>query len=357
MKVGLVGENPLEWLALRSGQAPTPFIDTFHTFVLARAVMAATKLEVFEALAAGPLAAAAVAARCGTHPAATRALLDALVGAHYLRLRADGRYALAPVARRWLLRSSPHSLRDWAIFGLLSWDWIGQLEGFLESGKPLDVHAMTSTKQWGDYQRAMRALADLIGPELARRAPVPPGARDLLDIGGSHGHFSALLCRRYPDLRATVLDLPAAIEQAAPLLAAEGLGGRLAHRAGNALTEDLGEEAYDLVLIASLVHHFDADTNRALVRRVAQALRPGGHLIIFESVRPERPGQGGQLAGLFSLYFALTSASGLWSYREIAGWQREAGLVPLRPIRFLLARGSGLQVAGKPPVAHRGRAS
>jgi SAM-dependent methyltransferase len=202
--------------------------------------------------------------------------------------------------------------------------------------------------EWDDYQRAMRALAGIAGPELAWRTPVPRGARTLLDIGGSHGHYAAVLCRRHRGLRATVLDLPEAVARAAPLLAAEGLGDRLVHRVGDARTADLGAEAYDVVLMASLVHHFDAPTNRALVRRVARALRPGGHLAIYESARPASPGSGGQLAALFHLYFALTSASGLWSYREMADWQRDAGLRPKRPIRFLTTPGAGLQVATKP---------
>lgn len=347
MRVGLIAENPLEWLILRSGRAPTPLIDTMHTFILARAIMVATRLGVFEVLAVGACPAETVAARCGTHLGATRMLLDTLVGIDYLRL-VGGHFTLAPVARRWLLQRNPSSLRDWAIFEFQSWDWLSQLESFVVSGRPLDVHAAMSADEWGDYQRAMRVLAGLVGPELARRTPVPTGARDMLDIGGSHGHYSAVLCRRHPGLRATVLDLPEAVEQSAPLLSAEGLGDRLVHRGCDARTADLGTAAYDLVLIASLVHHFDEATNRALVRRVSQALRPGGHLVIYEGIRPASPAKGGQLAALFNLYFALTSESGLWSYREIAGWQRDAGLRPKRPIRFLTTPGTGLQVAVKP---------
>jgi len=85
----------------------------------------------------------------------------------------------------------------------------------------------------------MRAQANVLAPLLGRAIPVPAGARAMLDIGGSHGYFSVILCRRHPGLRATVLDLPSAVEHAAPLLAKEGMGDRVVLQAGNALTDDL----------------------------------------------------------------------------------------------------------------------
>jgi len=80
-------------------------------------------------------------------------------------------------------------------------------------------------------------------------------------------------------LRAVVLNLPQAVEQAAPLLGGEGMGERVTLRAGDALTDDLGTDAFDLIML-SLVHHFDDATNRSLVARAARALRPGGLLLI-----------------------------------------------------------------------------
>jgi tRNA A22 N-methylase len=50
---------------------------------------------------------------------------------------------------------------------------------------------------------------------------VPRGARDLLDIGGSHGYYSVALCRRHPTLRAVILDLPQAVVHAETILASE----------------------------------------------------------------------------------------------------------------------------------------
>jgi SAM-dependent methyltransferase len=221
------------------------------------------------------------------------------------------------------------------------------LEAYLRSGKPVDVHDTMSPDDWSAYQRGMRAQANVAGPRLTRIVPVPKGAREMLDIGGSHGFFSVLLCRRHAGLRSTVLDLPAAVEQAAPILEREGMGDRVVLRAGDALTDDLGRAAYDLVLMFSLVHHFDEATNRSLVARAAAALRPGGRMVILEALRPQ-PGRGGQLGAFFDLYFGMTSESGTWTLEEMQAWQGAAGLRPRsQPFALRFVQDIGMAVADK----------
>jgi SAM-dependent methyltransferase len=170
----------------------------------------------------------------------------------------------------------------------------------------------------------------------------------MLDIGGSHGYYSVMLCRRYPGLRSVVFDLPEAVEHAATLLAQEGMGERIVHRAGNALTDDLGTEEYDLIFIGNLLHHFDEQASLDLVKRSAHALHPGGYLVIEELDHFQSPKEVGELGALSNLYFAATSEAGTWSMEEIAEWQRVAGLLPRKPIRLLTAPGAGLQAALKP---------
>ncbi|HLY30456.1 MAG TPA: class I SAM-dependent methyltransferase [Ktedonobacterales bacterium] len=362
MKIGVIAENPLERAALLAGLVPTPLAQTIVGMWLARTIMVGVKLGVFEALAQEPLTASEVGTRCRTEPHATEKLLIALVGAGYLRVAPPRRraspnamehpseecYALTPVTRRWLLATSPQSLRDAVLHQFLDAQFIEHYEEFVLTGRPLDVHAMMTPEQWGVYQRGMRSGANLYAPEVARRTPVPKGARAMLDIGGAHGYFSVALCRRYPELHATILDLPEAVEQAAPLLAREGMGERVIHKVGDAVTEDLGVERYDLVFISSLMHHFDEATNRALTQRAAQALCPGGYLVVQEVFRPVSAHAAGQLGALADLYFAVTSEAGTWSPAEIAAWQRAAGLAPRKPIEFLFAPGTGQQSARKP---------
>jgi SAM-dependent methyltransferase len=333
MKLAVVGENLLEKIVVALGVAPITLVDTHVAFMRARAIMVAAKCGIFDALRERPLSAYEVASKCGTAPIATEKILNALVASDYIAYR-NGAYALTGIARKWITRDSPTSLRDKLLFEFVEWEMVEHFDDFVRTGRPLDMHRSDSEEHWALYQRAMRALSGVGAPEIVRRTPVPPGATAMLDIGGSHGFISVAMCRRYPQLRAVVLDLPAAVKHAASILAAEGMDDRVTHRTGNALEDDLGTEQWDVVYVSQLVHHFDEATNRQFVRRIARALKPRGVFVILELLRPSSPRDAGQAGALLDLYFALTSRSGTWSVEEMAGWQRDAGLVPRKPIHM-----------------------
>jgi predicted O-methyltransferase YrrM len=324
-----------------------PLIDGWAP-AFGRALAAASDLGIFEALKSGPRRAEDVAAACGTHPRATEKLMNLMVSQRFLTER-SGAYGLRPVARKWLLADAPGSVKDMIGMKALEWQWIAHFDEFVRTGRPLDIHGSMSARDWELYQRGMRAQASQIAGEVARRTPVPAGASEMLDIGGSHGYFSVAFCRRHPGLRATVLDLAEAVAHAAPMLAREDMGDRVVHRVGDALTDDLGEARYDFIFMMSLVHHFDDATNRALIQRCARALRPGGIVAIGEAIRPGSPSKATVMDTFFDFYFALTSESGTWTFEEMGSWISAADLHVRRPIRLRFARNVGLAIGEKSP--------
>jgi SAM-dependent methyltransferase len=329
--------------------APQPLLDTQIAYTMARVIMAGAKLGVYEALKDGPATVAHVAKRCRTDELATEKLLFAIAGCGYLKQRGET-YELTAVSRKWLISDSRHSLVDKLAFQVLEWDFLGQSEEYIRTGKPLDMHApgRFSPDDWDVYQRGMRAMANAFAPEAVKRIPVPKGATRMLDIGGSHGYYSVGLCRKHPGLSSQILDLPEAVEQAAPILAAENMGDTVTHWAGDALTDDLGTEQYDLVLVAQLIHHFTPEQNREVTQRIAAALKPGGVFAIMDEFRPGSVKSAGQMGALLEFYFALTSQSGSYAIEEITDWQTAAGLKPMKEIKLVTAPGVGIQAAVKP---------
>jgi hypothetical protein len=105
VRYGVVAENPIEWLLIRSNLGPMPLIDGWAP-AFGRALAAASDLGIFEALKSGPRRAEDVAAACGTHPRATEKLMNLMVSQRFLTER-SGAYGLRPVARKWLLADAP----------------------------------------------------------------------------------------------------------------------------------------------------------------------------------------------------------------------------------------------------------
>jgi len=376
MRLGAVPETPLEWLALRVGRIPTPLVDTHLAFAFARTLMVAVRVGVFEALADGERSARDVAARCATAEGPTARLLHALVGMGYLRPGRADRIALTRSSRRWLTRASPDEVLDKVLFGFDEWRFVEGYEAYVRDGRSIDMHASLgdeppdppagpprppaaatalaeppdgaaaatavgipappATTAWVRYQRGLRAIAGVSAAEVARRTPVPRGARRMLDIGGAHGRFAAAILRRHPALRAEVLELAPAVAASADLLAAEDLGERLRHRVGDALVDHLGEGDVDIVFASQFNHHLDPEANARLAVRVAGALRPGGVYVIQDVARPAdaRDARRARLGALLDLYFGATSDAGTYTVDHMRAWQAEAGLRPL-PTRWL----------------------
>ena len=334
MQLRVFPESLIEWFALKFNLVPMPLLHAQVLPVISKAVLEAVDLGVFEAIAEGCTTAEAVAAKCGLDARATGQLLGVLTSVGYLRFR-KGAYQLTPMTRKWILRGSLSTVRDLALYNnRVVWPWLEKMGGYLKTGQGLQYHDSFQAEEWELYQRAMWGGAVAEAKEFARKVPLSKNATRMLDIGGSHGHHSVEACRRYPLLRSTILDLPGAVEKAAPLLAKQNMGERVVHQPGNILTDSLPEGTYDLILMSSVAHHFTDEQNFLVAQKVAQALRPGGIFIINEFVRPD-PAAAPELVGSSTdLFFGLTSTSGNWSVAEMNAWQRAAGLTPLRPVGY-----------------------
>jgi len=346
MKLKITAQNPMEWVALKFNLAPTPLMDTQMALTQARAIMAAAELNIFEALGKESKSHQQIAEKCKTHPEATKQLLDCLTGIGYLRWN-NGKYALNPKMYKWLLQEYPSSLIGKLRFQLSEWKWIGKLEDYIRTGKPLELHSLINESEWANYQDGMRDLSVNTAKELAGKIKMHANVEKMLDIGGSHGLYSIELCKKYPSLSSTILELPGAIDRASAIAAKYGFQERVKYQAGNALTDDLGENRYDIIMINNVVHHFTAEDNIKLAKKAARALKPGGLYAVGEFIRGNKPGDGGAVGSVMGLYFSLTSESGTWSVEEITSWQQKAGLKIQKPISLMTLPGWKMLIATK----------
>lgn len=313
---------------LESHEAPAPQLDLV-TAVGFRALGAALRLGVLDALAAGPLDAAGVAAATGCDARGIGLLADVLVSLDYLSHDGD-RYALAPAAR-WLLPDSPVpfapavSLWQHLLFRL--WD---DLESAVRLGRPvldfyawLDEHPDVRT----EFQQVQAGLAGWLAGEIVDLVPVPAGAASLLDVGGGHAVHTTAFCARHPGLRGTVLDRPGALVAGRETVAAAGVADRVELRSGDWSAAELGS-GHDVALLFNVVHGNDPEHNAALLGRVAGALRPGGVVAVLEDVAGAAgPDSVADTAfgRAFSLNLFATQGGRTYRREDVEGWLTGAG--------------------------------
>jgi hypothetical protein len=268
------------------GLAPAPMIDSVSCIMRGRAILEANQLGVFQALEAGPLTAAEVAGRTGTSAPGVEVLLTALVACGYLTRRGD-RYANGWWVRKWILDSG-QGLTHTLLLQLNGWDRATTLGECVRRGHPLDDPHESVLREAGSaaehYVRGMRPVARMLIPHFATRVAVPPGARRLVDLGGSHGDSARALVRLHPGLEATVYDLAGPAEAARRLAAREGDELPVRFEARDLLTDELGT-GWDVALMVSVVHHFGTEQVRKVVGKAAAGLRPGGTLAVVDHLR------------------------------------------------------------------------
>jgi SAM-dependent methyltransferase len=346
MRLDLVPDGLLERLALRLGLVPAPWLRSQSAVILARAGMAACRLGIFETLSGRALTAAEVAGEAKLHPTAVKALLEALVATGDLIRHGKDGYANAPRTEKWLLPTAPQSLHHNMLWRYAEWDALSDLEEHLRSGRPAGAHdRKEGPEKWRAYLRGMADLAGLLAEEVAHRVPLPPRPVSLVDIGGGHGRIADAFCRRHPDLKAVVYDLPEAVAEARSLASELGLSERVTFESRDALTDDFGT-GRDAALLFNILHHFTPEQVRDVLRRVAGCLRPGGVAAVCEPFRvPANPKE--QLGALFNLLFSLLSGAEMPTIEELESGLDEAGLHPSAPLALRTAPGVRVLVARK----------
>ena len=140
------------------------------------------------------------------------------------------------------------------------------------------------------------------------------GFRKLLDVGGGSGAYDIELCTRYPNLSATVYDLPFVTEMGARNVAEAGLSGRIATHPGDFFRDPKFPADHDVILLSMIMHDWSEADDRAILRKCYEALPAGGAVVISELlVNDEKTGPAP--AALMSLNMLIETG---WDKRTIS---------------------------------------
>jgi SAM-dependent methyltransferase len=299
-----------------------------NAFYGSSALFAASDAGVFAHLArAGEATAAAVSTACGLDPRAGRLLLDACVALGLLAKRGDA-YSNGPDAAAFLVPGAPGDLSGAIRYNRDVYAAWGLLPRFLKTGRPVEApqeHLGADAARTRAFVLAMHGRAKAIGMAVMRHVNLA-GARRLLDVGGGPGTYSVVAARMNPELRCTVLDLPAVAAIAAELIAEAGLADRVQTLPGDYRTAEF-PAGHDVAHFFGVLHQESPDSILALLRKAHAALRPGGRVHVMDMMTDAtrtRPA----FSALFALNMALTAEHGwVFSDADLRGWLERAGFV------------------------------
>jgi cyclopropane fatty-acyl-phospholipid synthase-like methyltransferase len=168
------------------------------------------------------------------------------------------------------------------------------------------------------------------GPELAKRLRLE-GPQRLLDLGGGAGTNAIAFCQVYPELTATVFELPVTLTLTEKTVKDAGLESRISLRGGDFNRDGLGGP-YDVVLMSDILHYQTFETNLALVKKVYDHLTPGGRLVIKDRFLDES-GTSPAWTTAFAVHIVVNTQQGAcYKTTDATQWLSEAGFTSLEEL-------------------------
>jgi hypothetical protein len=316
--------------------SPEKLLALGMSFWNAKALLSAVEFGVFDALANGPADLETLRSRLGLHERSARDFFDALVALKLLE-RADGLYRNAPDADFFLVRARPSyvgGLLEMANARLYkSW---GHLTEALKTGA-----RQSENKQEGDFFAALYADPARLRGFLAAMSGVSAGAanaiadkfpwknyKSFVDIGAAQGMVPVTIARAHPHLSGGGFDLPQVGPIFEEFVAANALSDRLRFHAGDFFADSLPRA--DVIIMGHILHDWDLDQKRLLLKKAYEALPEGGALIVYEALIDDDRRENG-FGLLMSLNMLIETPGGFdFTGADCRGWMKEAGFSETR---------------------------
>jgi len=303
-----------------------------HGKYLSQAASVAAELGVPDHMGSTPTPVTELAAKTGANADALYRLMRTLSGVGVF-VESEGRaFALTPVSS--LLRTdAPGSLRSMARMlnrqpTQRAWS---AFEHSVRTGEPAfdKVHGMSSWEFFGQHEDEARIFDQAMGgfTAAAGRAVAKAydfsGVKRLVDVGGSQGVLLGAVLDAFPNVTATLFDLPHVIEGARQKLSGAPHAGRIELVAGSFL--EAVPAGADTYMMKSILHDWPDDVCVTILSKCREAMAPGGRVLVVEGLITAAP-QAMYLKLLDLLMMVMTSGGRERTESEFAGLFERAGL-------------------------------
>ena len=312
--------------------SPDRIIETGLAFWTSKVLLSALELDLFSELGQQPGNLNEISQRVGLHARGAKDFLDSLVALRFLD-RIDGVYHNTPETACFLDRN-----KSSYIGGILEhanielypvWE---KLTSALKTGKP--QHAIQDTEndiffslyendeKIARFMRAMSGYSRASNDCIARQFPWSE-YQSFVDVGAAGGDLAVQIASTHPHLNGIGFDL----EEVAPCfqknIASNQLEERLYFVAGDFFSDPLPET--DVILMGHILHDWDMEKKRLLLKKAYEALPAGGVLVVYESLIDDDRCEN-SLGLLMSLNMLVRTQGGFdFTGSDCCLWMKEAG--------------------------------
>jgi O-methyltransferase domain/Dimerisation domain len=314
------------------GPHPDHILQVGTGFWGSKVLLSAVELELFTELAKHPETLTELSARLALHPRGARDFLDALVALNFLERR-DGTYYNTPSTDLFLDKRKPSY-----IGGMLEmanrrlYPFWGNLTEALRTGDPQnEVRSdeadpfrllYADPERLRNFLRAMTGVSHGANIAIARQFPWDQ-YKSAVDVGTAQGDLITQVALANPHIAGIGFDLPAVGPIFEEYVAANGLSSRVEFRPGSFFDSPI--PSADVVMMGHILHDWNLEDKKMLIRKAYDAIPSGGALVVYEAIIDDDRSQ--NVFGLLMSLNMLIETPGGFDYTgaDCIGWMKEAG--------------------------------
>lgn len=300
-------------------------------FWASKTLLSAVELGVFTELAKHPADLQTLTKILGLHSRSAHDFLDALVALGFLE-RTDGIYRNTASTDFFLDKGKPSyigGVLEMANFRLYScWSNLttalrtGEHQSESKGEEDAFEILYADPDRLAGFLKAMTGISKGSNRAIAEKFPWK-SYKKVVDLGTAQGDLVMQVARSNPHISGVGFDLP----QVAPIfeeyVAANGVSDRVSFCAGN-FFQDRCPSA-DVVMMGHILHDWNLEKKKFLIRNAFDALPDGGALIVYDSLIDDDRCK--HAFGLLMSLNMLVETPGGFDYTgaDCMGWMKEAG--------------------------------
>ena len=301
-------------------------------FWASKALLSAVEMGLFTELAKHSADLETLQGRLGLHQRSSRDFLDALVALKFLERR-DGQYYNTPSTDFFLDKRKPSyigGILEMANHRLYPfWDHLttalrtGLPQNEIRDGSPNPFAAIyAEPARLREFLKSMSGISHAANLAIARQFPWSK-YRTAVDVGTAQGDLIAQVALANPHIEGIGFDLPEVGPTFEEFVDANGLSGRVKFIPGSFMDQPLPRA--DVIMMGHILHDWNLEIKRALVRKAYEALPDGGAYIVYESIIDDDR-SANAFGLLMSLNMLIETPDGFdYTGADCSEWMKKAG--------------------------------